>query len=639
MNRSSPSRRRGSLAYRLPLLIIALLAVLVAGGAALAYTEVRATSLQAWSERLTRVSSQLASVVEASSAERLGQLRQIASSPVVVSFLANGRNADGAQALLRAGLEAEDDGLPIEIWRADGRVALRAGETPDLTAAQIDSLYATPPAPGDGGLGRIVAVGGRRFIWVVAPITREGVLLGRVAHLRSVLSDGSSTERINELFGTGAIYLVDDSGTWMRLDGTRMPPPPVAAGNRYTRDGVDVMMRRAPVPNSLLSVAAEAPMSRVLAQSTVFLRNLIAGAIMLLLLGAAGAWLLSLGIVRPIRELSTAARDIAGGDYTRRVGADRADELGTLAQAFNSMAEEVGRSRDALREKLTEANRLATELEASNHQLVDAMGAAEVARSEAEAANQAKSRFLATMSHEIRTPINAIIGYTDLLALEIPGALTPQQRTQLERIRISGQHLMRLVDEILDLSRIESGRLQVQQRLGSAYDAIQAAVPVVEPDARAKNITLSTPSMRDADVWYSGDPHRVGQVLINLMANAVKFTPEDGYVDVFVETMTDSSGAEWACIGVRDTGVGIEQDRVEALFEAFVQGESGYTRRHSGVGLGLSISRQLARMMGGDIDVRSNPGDGSTFTMRLPLAAQRDAMAGPPARHQREAIS
>ena len=444
---------------------------------------------------------------------------------------------------------------------------------------------------------------------------------------------------MNELFGTGAIYFVDDSGTWIRLDGTQVPPPPVAAGNRYTRDGVDVMMRRAPVPNSLLSVAAEAPMSRVLAQSTVFLRNLIAGAIMLLLLGAAGAWLLSLGIVRPIRELSTAARDIASGDYTRRVRAERSDELGTLAHAFNSMAEEVGRSRDALREKLAEANRLTTELEASNHQLVAAMGAAEGARSDAEAANQAKSRFLATMSHEIRTPINAIIGYTDLLALEITGSLTPQQRTQLERIRISGQHLMRLVDEVLDLSRIESGRLHLQQRLGSAHDAIQSAAPVIEPDARAKHITLTTPAFQDADVWYRGDPHRVGQVLINLMVNAIKFTPDGGHVDVFVETMTDGSGAEWACIGVRDTGIGIEQDRVEALFEAFVQGESGYTRRHGGVGLGLSISRQLARMMGGDIDVRSNPGEGSTFTLRLPLASQRDLVASHPARHTRETIS
>ncbi len=634
MNRPSPIRRRGSLAYRLPLLIIALLAILVAGGAAFAYTEVRATSMQAWSERLTRVSSQLASVVEAGAAERLGQVRQIASDPRVVDYLSGRGRAEAALAVLEAGVEPEDE-LPLEILRSDGTAALRAGTMPDTTLPQLDSLRAAAPLLGTGELGSIISVAGERFLWVTAPVTRGGAVLGHVTHLRPIFV--GTPERLIQLFGSSSIYMVDGTGTWFRLDGVQVAPPPANSG-RYVRDGVEVMMRRAAVPNSRLWVAAEVPMSRVQAQSKMFLRNLVLGSMVLVLVGAAGAWLLSLGIVRPIRELSTAAEDIAAGDYTRRVAAERTDEVGTLARAFNSMAAEVDRAREALREQLTEARRLATELEASNQQLVHAMSDADAARAEAEAANQAKSRFLATMSHEIRTPINAIIGYTDLMALEIPGSLTPLQRTHLERIRVSGQHLMRLVDEVLDLARIESGRLQVHARHGSAREAVQAAAHVVEPDARAKHISLAMPSADEPDVWYHGDPLRVRQVLINLMMNAVKFTPEGGCVDIHSGTITDRNAVQWACIAVRDTGIGIEDERVEQLFEAFVQGESGYTRVHGGVGLGLSISRQLARLMGGDIDVHSEPGEGSTFVLRLPLVQQRDmAAADASSRRGREA--
>jgi signal transduction histidine kinase len=615
------NRRRGSLAYRLPLLIIALLAILVAGGAALAYTEVRTTAMQAWSERLTRISSQLASVVEAGAAERLGQVRQIANAPSIVDFLSGRGTSYAALSVLQSGVVADD--LPLEVLRRDGRAALRAGSMPDLGPEQLDSLRAAVPLQDSGGIGSIVSVAGQRFLWITAPVTRGNAIIGHVAHLRPVFT--GEPERLIDFFGAGAIYMVDGSGTWLRLDGVEVEPAPGTASGMYVRDGVEVMMRRALVPNSQLWMVAEVPMERVLAQSKAFLRNLLAGSVMLMLLGAAGAWLLSIGIVRPIRELSTAAADIAAGDYTRRVAEERTDEIGTLARAFNSMAAEVDRSREALREKLAEARRLAGELEESNKQFVEAMSDAERLRAEAESANQAKSRFLATMSHEIRTPINAIIGYTDLMTLEIPGSLTAVQRRHLERIRASGQHLMRLVDEVLDLARIESGRLQVHARLGSAREAIQAAANVVEPDAQAKDITLVLPPADEPDVWYHGDPLRVGQVLINLMANAVKFTPEGGSIAVSVRAMRGEDAQQWACMAVRDTGVGIEDEQVEQLFDAFVQGDSGYTRTHGGVGLGLAISRQLARLMGGDIDVSSEPGAGSTFMLRLPLAAHQDA--------------
>ncbi len=637
MQSSTRTPRRGSLAYRLPLLIIALLLLLVAGGAAMAYREVRATAVAAWEERLGRVSTQLAALLESSAANRLAALRQVASAPEVQEYLAGGGAEEGAARALREHLAQFDDSLPVELWHGPGRVALRAGVLPEgLARSQMDSLYAAVGVRAQGGYSELMHVADRTWVWMVAPVVRGDRMLGRVAQLRPIGGDATNqSERITALIGTVSIYFVNESGSWYRLDGTPVAAPPASAEtDSYERDGVRAMMRRAPVANSPLSVVAEAPIGRVLAQPTRFLRQLLLGSTVLMLLGALGAWLLSRSIVAPLKELSRAARDIAAGDYTRRVRTDRTDELGTLAGAFNTMAAEVERSRDALREQLNEARRLTDTLEATNRQLTEAMDAADHARADAEAANQAKTRFLATMSHEIRTPINAIIGYTDLLRLEIPGSLTPEQRAQMERIRTSGQHLIRLVDEVLDLSRIESGRLQVQQRIGSMEDAIVGATSVVAPDARAKGITLATPEPRATAVWYCGDPHRVGQVLINLMMNAVKFTPEGGRIDV-----SAWEEASWACVAVKDTGVGMEPEKVEALFEAFVQGDSGYTREHGGVGLGLAISRQLARLMGGDIAVTTTPGTGSTFVLRLPLVNESDAATGRPGRSARETVS
>src|SRR5690606_5532374 len=154
---------------------------------------------------------------------------------------------------------------------------------------------------------------------------------------------------------------------------------------------------------------------------------------------------------------------------------------------------------------------------------------------------------------------------------------------------------------------------------------------------QAKDITLVLPPADEPDVWYHGDPLRVGQVLINLMANAVKFTPEGGSIAVSVRAMRGEGAQQWACMAVRGTGVGIEDERVEQRVGADVQGDSGQTRAHGGVGVGLAISRQRARLMGGDIDVSSEPGAGSTFMLRLPLAAHQDATHGMAAGYGHEA--
>jgi signal transduction histidine kinase len=245
-------------------------------------------------------------------------------------------------------------------------------------------------------------------------------------------------------------------------------------------------------------------------------------------------------------------------------------------------------------------------------------------RLEAESASNAKSDFLAKMSHEIRTPINAMMGYAELLQMGIAGPVTAAQATQLSRIRASGEHLTSMIGEILDLSKIEAGRMGVEPAVGVVGDVAEAALGLVRPAATTKGVDLDTRLQGTPRTTYVGDPQRVQQILSNLLGNAVKFTPAGGSVSICcgsaLQTITTGERftPPWATITVQDTGVGIAPNDLERIFQPFVQVDGGYTRSHGGTGLGLTISRNLAQMMGGDITVESVLGEGSRFTVWLP---------------------
>lgn len=256
---------------------------------------------------------------------------------------------------------------------------------------------------------------------------------------------------------------------------------------------------------------------------------------------------------------------------------------------------------------------------------------AQYARDMAESANRAKSEFLATMSHEIRTPINAILGYTQILDMGIAGAVEPEQRLQLDRIRRSASHLITLVNELLDLAKIESGEMRVDSRQVIVDDVVEDALAIARPQALARGITIDVAESAPHRLSFNGDPGRVRQILINLLSNAVKFSGAGTRI-ALSSGLGDSAVAprhdlRFAAIRIADSGVGVNPERRDEIFEPFVQGESGTTRTWGGSGVGLAISRRLARLMGGDVTVESTAGNGAVFTLWLPSTEDQSLIA------------
>ena len=247
------------------------------------------------------------------------------------------------------------------------------------------------------------------------------------------------------------------------------------------------------------------------------------------------------------------------------------------------------------------------------------LGDAQAARAEAEAANRAKAEFLASMSHELRTPLNAIGGYVELLDMGIHGPLRDPQRAAIGRITANQRHLLALINDILSFARLEAGRMEFDLGPLPVAEMLSSVESLVAPQAEARGVAYTVETCAPAELAMQGDAERVRQILLNLVGNAIKFTPAGGWV-----ILSCHADGEWVYARVRDNGPGIPPEEQERIFDPFQQVGRRLNQPREGVGLGLAISRDLARGMAGDLTVCSTPGEGSTFILRLPRAVTPD---------------
>jgi signal transduction histidine kinase len=235
---------------------------------------------------------------------------------------------------------------------------------------------------------------------------------------------------------------------------------------------------------------------------------------------------------------------------------------------------------------------------------------------DAEAANRAKTAFLGAMSHELRAPLNAIGGYIELLDMGLRGPVTEDQRADFARVKANQQHLTLLITEVLNFAQIGSGGISYATSDVNGFDALRHAIELIEPLIGQRGLVFDGIS-GDPNIVARADPERVAQILVNLLSNAIKFTPAGGHIGAECAAVDDT-----VTLSISDTGLGIAREKLEAIFEPFIQLKQGLADRASGIGLGLAISRDLARAMKGDLTVESTEGKGARFTLSLPRASE-----------------
>jgi signal transduction histidine kinase len=370
--------------------------------------------------------------------------------------------------------------------------------------------------------------------------------------------------------------------------------------------GERVLTAHARIPSLGWTVFVEQPVAEALAPVYAAVRRTA----LLLLLGLVLAVLASAYVarrmVRPIRVIGKGALVLAEGDLSHRIDVRTGDELQDLAQRVNHLAQRLqditGNLERKVDERTYESARLVAELERKSAQL--------------QLAGQHKSEFLASMSHELRTPLNAVIGFSEVLLERMFGDVNEKQAEYLADIHGSGKHLLSLINDILDLSKIEAGRMDLELARFSVPDVLQSTVSLLRERAGRGEVALTLACDAQVHEWVA-DERKFRQILLNLLSNAIKFTPPGG--SVRIEALAIGHALQ---VSVKDNGIGVRAEDREVVFEEFRQASGNHLAKAEGTGLGLALTRRLVELHGGTITLDSGLGKGSTFVFRLPAGAE-----------------
>jgi signal transduction histidine kinase len=485
--------------------------------------------------------------------------------------------------------------------------------TSDLVSRSDDPLFKAAMETGTVGYSQVYfnEDARDRLITIATPI--EDLFTGKTGYvlISEVRFQNISEEILRELnLNPGEdVYVLDAKGVVIAHRNPNLVLKetvfalPQTEGRQNGLSGEDVVlaMDAIQLQNLELTVVSETTYANAtaLAFDLTKLAAIITG-IALLVSAVIVAWVVTL-VVNPITKLSHVAQAIQNGDFSKRTDLKRKDEIGQFATAFNAMTDAIQKREKDLQEQ-ADALRIAT------------FRAKEAAR--------VKGEFLANVSHELRTPLNAIIGFSDMLLAGMSGPLNDKQEHKLKRLNENGGRLLALINDLLDLTRIESGRLEMVEKRFSPRSLAERISAQMESLALESKLAFTTTIEPDVPQFLVGDEKRVEQVLVNLLSNAFKFT-EKGSVGLTISA--NHTDKTWN-LAVIDTGIGIPPHAVNIIFEEFRQLDGSYSRAYQGSGLGLAITRNLVRMMGGKIGVKSTFGSGSTFTVVLPMSQEETVL-------------
>jgi signal transduction histidine kinase len=403
-----------------------------------------------------------------------------------------------------------------------------------------------------------------------------------------------------------ALATLGPDGTWSVVSQTTDAPPrlpaatelPAPGAVRATESGQNLAMtaRLATAPESQPIIAVlNYPLDQALAPYRAMIPPMLLVLAIAVLGAFAGAMLIASGVSRPLEALAAAARRFAEGDYSFKPEPGRRDEIGDLSNALSNMAYSIAERETAL---------------------IGAVNSLEIARNEAVRASEAKSQFLSNMSHELRTPLNAIIGFSEMIKQQMLGPVgLPRYVEYAENIHQSGNHLLAQVQEMLDLAETSAGRMAIARERFSPGPLLRAALETLSPVAARAGVRVDVRG--DPTKWpvIVGDSTKLQQGFKNLLHNAIKFTPEGGVVTVSGET-----GHNTLTIRISDTGIGIKEEDIPLVVLPFHRRRRAFDGTHQGAGTGLPFAKAILELHGGQLEIDSTPGKGTTVTVTLPLA-------------------
>jgi len=582
-----------SIRHRLPLLIAVLLFGVIAASTWASYRGVKDSALDVGRERLINLTQQLASLLQQSSGTLAGKTFTAANDPAIRAFVRSPSDTTrpAAAAVLQQFTAPQDlNSLQLEIWDAHNSPLLTLPDGTSPEASSLETEFKQSSADPFKAAGAIRVIKDTPAYPTVAAVRDEaGKPIAYLVRWRKLSSSPEARKQLTDLLGSqSALYLGNSQGdVWTDLVNI-VPKPPVSLSStrevtHYTRDGISVMALGRPISGTPWFVMVEFPDQVFLTQANRFLRRMAMIGLVLFGMGMVGAFTLSRSITRPLHLLTQAAAAISGGNYSRQVEVRRRDELGKLADAFNTMAARVDESQHELERRIGERT------------------------SQLEFANKELESFSYSVSHDLRAPLRAINGFSQILSEDYGARVPEEARRHLDQIQDNAKKMGQLVDDLLNFSRL--GRQALQKQQISPADLARQVLEEMHPEDQGRNVKVSIGDLPAVQA----DPSLLRQVYVNLISNALKYTR--ARPDAQIEIGATEANGDGTVYYVQDNGAGFDMQYAGKLFGVFQRLHRA--EEFEGTGVGLAIVQRIIQRHGGRIWAEAEVNKGAKFSFTL----------------------